>query len=580
MMVAIPDDFDENTKANIESWLASSIDEEDKRAIEKLIEEDKEEARKSFFTSLQFGTGGVRALMGLGSNRLNRYTIGQITQGFCNYLKKKFENPSIVIGFDSRKNSKEFATFAADVFSSNGIRAYLLDNLRPTPFISFLCRYLGANGAINITASHNQKDYNGYKVYGQDGAQLVSPDDTMVLEEVQKVSDFSNVKTSPNSSFIEVIHDELDDLYIEATKPYFFKLDQNKQKGAELTIIYSPLHGTGITLLPKMLENFGFTNLDLVESQSAIDSHFPGAPNPNPEEKEVLAPGVKQMVDENADLLLVTDPDADRIAVVAMHNNAPFFLNGNQSACIILDYILKNGKIPTNGAAIKTIVTTDLFAKICEDNKIKCFDLLTGFKYIGEKIREFEKTKEYQFIFGAEESYGCLIGPFARDKDAITAGAILCEMALDLKRQGKTLINSLFEIYHTHGFYEEKLHSLRFDPGPIGIEKMKTIMENLRTSKLTKIGETDIEIIEDYEKQVKITHGKEEPMSDLPKSNVLLFRLDQNKKLVIRPSGTEPKIKIYASMKIEEDLAIEELQRKANDHLNHLIDDFQKLCGH
>lgn len=565
------DHMEESIEREIKEWLGSATDENTHAAIRSLQKNDPKELEEAFRGKLSFGTGGVRALMGVGPSRLNIYTIRRITQGLCDCLKRKSGPLKIVIGHDSRHQSTTFAEEVAKVAAGNGIEAFLLEELRPTPFISFLLRHLGCVCGINITASHNPKTYNGYKVYGADGAQITAPLDNEIINHVDQIHSFSQVQIAPSdSTLIHRLGDEYDNTYLKESAALALHSELDHKEGDKLKIIYSPLHGAGITLVPRLLNQWGFSSLQLVEEQMTPNGNFPAAEKPNPEEPSAMALGIEQMKKEKSDIFIATDPDADRLGAAILTPMGPKSFNGNELACILLKEILKSLKekkrLPKNGAVIKTIVTTELFAKIAAGYGIQCLDLLTGFKYIGEKIHAWEKEPgSPQFIFGAEESYGSLYGTVARDKDALLASGLLCESALRAKLEGKTLENLLQEIYAEYGIFRQRLISLPLKTS------VSSILDHLRASPPTIIGEHRIESIEDYESSLKTT-GKEKSPLNLPASNVLLYRLENEGKLVIRGSGTEPKLKIYAELKGD-------TIQGCDAALNQLVDAFsQKLA--
>jgi phosphomannomutase len=538
----------------IDYWLTGPFDDKTKAEILALQKSNPQELIDAFYSELSFGTGGLRGLMGPGTNRLNIYTIQLATQGLANYLRK--ENPkgkkSVLIGFDSRHHSKEFAEEAARVLAANDIHVYLLSELRPTPYISFACRFKKADAAIMITASHNPKEYNGYKVYWSDGAQVVAPHDVGIVKEVNALKDLSSVKLAPiDHPLIEKVPTTLDAEYFKAISPLQCFPKEDKAKGASLKIVYTSLHGTGITIIPKALENWGFPTIHLIKNQVTIDGDFPTVAFPNPEYKETLALSIQHLEQTASDIALASDPDADRIGVVVRHKGKAVLLNGNEVAAICIDFLCavlpKLGKMPSNGAFVTTIVTTELLKKIAETHHVACFEVLTGFKYIGEKIHLWETTgQKYQFLFGAEESYGYLLGTHSRDKDAIIAACLLAEIALDAKSQGDTLVDRLHQIYKKYGIFREKQLSIDFHPGAAGMEQMAAMMRRLRASFPKEILGQRVICIEDYSAQTRllVDSQKIEPL-DLPQSDVLLFRLADQTRLVIRPSGTEPKLKIY-----------------------------------
>jgi phosphomannomutase len=543
-------------KSKILSWLDGPYDENTKKQIIDLLEKDLSKINDAFYKKLDFGTGGIRALMGVGTNRLNNYTIQTATQGLANYLLSVKPNKklSVVIGYDNRNNSKEFAMHSARVLAGNGILTYVFDKLRPTPYISFACRFLKCDAAIMITASHNAKEYNGYKVYWDDGGQILPPHDTGIIEKVNEIISPSQTKLSKeNDSLIKILKDEIDPPYFEKVTNLQLNKEENQEFGKELKVIYSNLHGTGITTAPTALKDWGFSNVSFVEKQKTIDGNFTCAPSPNPEEKKALLLGIEQTEKEKADLFIATDPDADRMAVAINHNNEAIILTGNQIACLLVEHICssltKANNFEKNSAFVKSIVTTELFANIVKSYDGNCFDVLTGFKYIAQKILLWEEDKSYKYIFGAEESYGYLYGTFVRDKDATIAACLICELALIAKRQQKTLIDLLSDIYKKHGIYREDQLSIKFEESQIGMKKMQDLMTTLRKAPPKTISNCEVAIIEDYQtkKGTNINENKTYDLT-LPNSNVLIYYLSDKSKIVIRPSGTEPKIKIYISV--------------------------------
>ncbi len=540
----------------VQSWLSGPYDDATKAEIQSKLKNDAQNLIDAFFTDLSFGTGGLRGLMGIGTNRLNRYTIQIATQGLANYLlqqKKAAEKISVFIGFDSRHHSQEFARQSACVLAGNGIHVYLLPELRPTPYISFGCRHFHCDAAIMITASHNPKEYNGYKVYGSDGAQVVHPHDTGIMQEVAKIKTLSQVRQVPlDDPHIELVDLSLDSAYLDAIRPLQHFPKDNRSDGKNLAIAYTSLHGTGITIVPKALNDWGFTTIHPVDAQIKPDGNFPTVPFPNPEYPEALKLGIEKMVATSSDLLIANDPDADRIGIAVMHQGKPVILNGNEVAAICVDYLCTINQMPTKAAFVTTIVTTELIKAISQANHMSCFEVLTGFKYIGEKIHEWELQQDgFRFIFGAEESYGYLLGTHARDKDAIITSCLIAEIALQAKKEKKTLVDRLHAIYRQYGIYREKQASLNFQPGKEGMEEMEKLMLSLRTHIPKTIGNLAIIGIEDYQTGKGIlglhSSNQKDYLITLPQSDVLLFRLEDQSRLVIRPSGTEPKIKIYAS---------------------------------
>lgn len=545
--------MDVATEKNAQAWLDGAYDERTKAEIRRLAEENPKEFEDAFYKRLAFGTGGLRGIMGVGSNRLNTYTIGAATQGLANYLKAHVASPSVLIGYDSRHYSREFAQETAQVLASNGIKVYLYHELRPVPLVSFGLQHKQCSAGVMITASHNPREYNGYKVYWSDGAQVLPPHDTGIIDEVNKVTDPTQVtKSAFPHKLIEEIDGEVDKAYLETIRP----LQLFPGDCGDLKIVYTPLHGAGITMVPRALEDWGYHNVTLVEQQKTPDGDFPTVNYPNPEEPEALTLGIETLKASGSDLLIATDPDVDRVAIVAMHQGKPVAFNGNEAACLALEHLcraLTEAKgWPPKPMFVKTIVTTELFRTIAEHHGAACLDVLTGFKYIGQKIAQWEEEKgagvtTHHYIFGGEESYGCLYGTHARDKDAVITSCLLAEVALHQKRQGKTLVDLLEEIYRKYGIFREKLHSLTF-PGKEGAEQMQAMMTQLREHPPHTIGEMAVVAVEDYlNRQTYYPEsGKTEPLL-LPKSNVLRFWLADETKLVVRPSGTEPKMKLYGA---------------------------------
>jgi phosphomannomutase len=570
----------------VDYWLEGPFDEKTKAEVRALLEKNPQGLIDAFFTDLSFGTGGMRGIMGPGTTRMNIYTIRLATQGLANYLQKQNNSSklSVLIGFDSRHHSQEFAKEAAKVLAANGIHVYLLSELRPTPYISFSCRFKKANAAIMITASHNPKEYNGYKVYWSDGAQVVYPHDEGIVKEAEKLKDLSSVHlTSLNDPLIEIVPtSSIDDEYLKAIAPFQHFPQENKKSGPSLKIIYTSLHGTGITIVPKALKQWGFSTIKMVENQITIDGDFPTVAFPNPEYKETLKLSIEHLEQTQSDIALATDPDADRIATVLRHQGKTVLINGNEMAAICVDYLCEVlttlKEMPSKGAFVTTIVTTELVKKIAGAYQKFCFEVLTGFKYIGEKIHLWETSKEdYQFIFGAEESYGYLLGTHARDKDAIIVSCLIAEIALYAKLQGETLLDRLHKIYRKYGVFREKQMSINFNSGKEGMEQMASVMDRLRSDPPKDIAGKSVVFLEDYEKRFRYDSksGKTEQL-ELPKSDVLLFRLDDHTRLVIRPSGTEPKIKIYGGVTTASFRTIEEAIQECDNRLDLLLDALKK----
>lgn len=552
----LPLSLDPVAKKNVEQWLIQDYDQTTKETIRKLAIEDSAELNSAFYTNLEFGTGGMRGVMGVGTNRMNAYTIGKATQGLANYINsQKIDSPSVLIGYDSREQSREFAEVAAKTLAGNGIKVYLFKELRPTPLVSFGCRFKKCTAAIMITASHNPPQYNGYKVYWDDGSQVLPPHDTGIIEEVTKIESLSQVHQSDfNNPLIEELLEDVDNAYVKAIEPLSLYKEEIKKNGHQLHILYTSLHGTGITLMPRVLKDWGFTHLSFVEKQIVPDGKFTYAPSPNPEEIKALQMGMDEMAYKRADILIATDPDADRVGVVCMHNGEAVRLNGNQVACLCLDHILKRrkhlGNLPKNAAFVKTITTTELFKKICDDNNVAMFDVLTGFKYVAEKIREWESEGgTYEYLFGGEESYGYLWGTETRDKDALTAGLLIAEIALVAKLDGKTLVDVRDEISRKYGLYYEALLTLSFPETKEGRDKMTHALDQLRKNPPKEINGIAVKTIDDYDIQLRleVSSGAKSELK-LAQSNVLVYWLNDGSKVMVRPSGTEPKVKFYCGV--------------------------------
>lgn len=564
----------ETVNSNVLSWMESNIDEKSKAEIIKMLQENETELIESFYKKLEFGTGGMRGKMGIGTNRINKYTIGLATQGFSNYLKSNFKNLKeikVVVAFDSRNNSKEYARVAAEVFSANDIFVYLFDDMRPTPELSFAIRRLNSQGGIVITASHNPKEYNGYKVYWEDGAQVVSPHDKKIIEEVNKLS-INDINFNFKEEKISIIGEDIDSLYLAELQRVSMR---EKIEEEDLKILYSPIHGTGIKLLPAAMELFGFKNFSILKEQSNADGNFPTVKSPNPENAETLEMLITKAKETNSELILATDPDADRVGVgIRMENGEYYLLNGNQTGSILAHFVLsvlkEKNKILKDDYIVKTIVTTDLISNIAEKYDVECIEVLTGFKYIAQVIRENTGRK---FLGGFEESYGYLFSDFVRDKDAIMASVMIAEAAAWAKKQDKTLWDILLEIYTENGFYKEKLINIVKE----GIEGQKEILgliENLREDAPALINDTNVIIIRDYLTGIEsnLFNGTQKQI-DLPSSNVLQFILEDGSKITIRPSGTEPKIKFYFSVneKLDNPENFEKINKLLDEKLDNLV---------
>ena len=539
------------TQQYIDSWLNGNFDKETKKEILRMQAEDPAALSDAFYRTLEFGTGGMRGILGVGTNRMNKYTVGFATQGLANYLIKCCkQNIKVAISFDSRNFSTEFASISANILAANGIQVFLFDSLRPTPELSFAVRHLQCNAGIMITASHNPKEYNGYKVYWNDGGQLVPPHDKNVINEVNKIKSVDQVKWDGHPELIRMIGKDIDNVYLTLIK----RLTLNPETVAEakdLCIVYTPLHGTGISVVPQALADFGFKNVHIVEEQAVTDGNFPTVKSPNPEEHAALELAIAKAKKVKADIVLATDPDADRVGIAVRGKGGAYQLfNGNQTATLLFHYVLSQTNInPLNNNyfLVKTIVTTDLINQIATDYNVECFDVLTGFKYIAEKIREFEGEK--QFMVGGEESYGYLVSDFVRDKDAVSACCLIAEMAAYYKTvYHKSLIDQLETLYRQYQYFKEDMVSLT-EPGEAGMQAIQQRMSDLREKSPKTLGGQRVLKIYDYKAQHSYnTVTKTSERIELPVSNVLQFITEDGSKVTVRPSGTEPKIKFYFSV--------------------------------
>jgi len=539
--------FSPQVREKISSWLQGPYDEKTKKEILLLLKTNPQALEDAFFSELAFGTGGMRALMGVGTNRMNAYTVQRACQGLANYLRKqpaKKEQSRVLIGYDSRHNSHLFAQICARVLAANGIEAYLFRQLRPTPLLSFGCIYYHCTAALMITASHNPPSYNGMKVYWDDGAQVLPPHDSGIIKEIEKITQLSEIRiTGVKDPLIHAVGSRLDSIYIETTRSLQCSFGLSQKEGAGLKIIYSNLHGAGITLVPLALKAWGFSSVHIVQKQKSIDGDFPHALSPNPEEKKSLLLGVKDLLQRKAAIFLATDPDADRVGVAVRHRGKAILFSGDQIASLLLYYILESGRhLPDNAAFVKTIVTTELFKAILDHYKRPCIEVLTGFKYIAEKIRLWEETREYEYVFGAEESYGYLMGSFVRDKDAVSTCCLIAELALFCKKKRMSLYDLLLSLYEKFGIFREKLSTISFPESKEGHAKRDEVMAALRKKPPASFLRKKVLLYTDYLE-------KTEKQLFLPKSNVLSFFLEDESKIVIRPSGTEPTIKIYIGVK-------------------------------
>ena len=560
-----------------QQWLTDQYDEETRKKVQELIDNDPNELTESFYRNLEFGTGGLRGIMGVGTNRMNIYTVAMATQGFANYSKKMNPNEKelrVAVAYDCRNNSPAFANITADVMSANGIHVFLFDCLRPTPELSFAVRELHCHAGVMVTASHNPKEYNGYKAYWNDGGQLVSPHDKNVIAEVEKILDPSMVNFKRKPELITILDEKFDDIYLDKVFGLSLSLDLIK-KHKDLKIVYTPIHGTGRRLVPEILKRKGFENVYCVEEQMVVDGDFPTVKSPNPEEPAAMALAVKKAQEINADLVLATDPDADRVGCAVKDDKGEFILlNGNQAASVFLYYLLTRwnelGKLTGKEFVVKTIVTTELLFEIAKKYDVDRYDVLTGFKYIASKILELEGKK--QFIGGGEESYGYLAGDFVRDKDAVVATSLLAEAMAWAAEQGKTFYELLCDIYREFGLYKEKLVSLT-KKGISGTEEIKAMMARFRETPPTEIvGEKVVEIRDYKSLEAKDLCTGKVTTIDLPKSDVLQFFTETGSKISIRPSGTEPKIKFYFSMKGKIEGSLDASMKAMDSKLNAAAD--------
>lgn len=570
--------IDNLAKQNSEQWLLSeAIDQQTKDFIIDLIKNNIEQFNESFYRNLEFGTGGLRGIMGIGTNRMNQYTVSMATQGFVNYIIKCNPNKQIkaVISFDSRNKSEEFALITAKVMAANGFKVFLFNELRPTPVLSYAVRQLKCDAGVMITASHNPKEYNGYKAYWNDGGQLVYPHDTLVIEEAVKIKDFSQVKSNGNENNITIVDSSFDKLYLNEVLKLSLS-PKTIEKHSNIKICYTPLHGTGITMVPKALEMYGFKNISIVKEQAVLDGDFPTCKSPNPEEHSAMELGMKLAKEIDADVLLATDPDADRVGIAVKDNNNEFVLiNGNQTATVLTYYILKilkeTDRLKGNEYTIKTIVTSELIRKVSESFGVKNYDVFTGFKFIAEKILELESKEKY--ICGGEESYGFSIGDYVRDKDAVSACCLIAEVCAWAKEQGKSFFDILLDIYLEYGFFKEELLSITIK-GKSGAEQIQKMMADFRHNPPKTIIGLEVVMIKDYQKQTTLdTITLKEEILGFPKSNVLQFFLKDGSKISIRPSGTEPKIKFYFGVfnQLNSIKEYPELEKKADAKIQKII---------
>ena len=555
--------MDNNTLLNevlskAQAWLAGNYNEETKNDIRRMMNaDDKTELIESFYRDLEFGTGGLRGIMGAGTNRMNIYTVGAATQGLSNYLIAQFPHVkqiSVVIGHDCRNNSRLFAEISANIFSANGIKVYLFEDLRPTPEASFAIRQLGCQSGIILTASHNPKEYNGYKAYWDDGAQMIAPHDENVITEVTKITNVDDIKFNGNPALIEIIGEEIDKAFIENIKKLSLSPDSIK-RNSDLKIVYTPIHGTGVKLIPRALKEYGFTNIIPVPEQNVVSGDFPTVVSPNPEEPAALDMAVKKAIETDADIVMASDPDADRLGIAVKNDKGEWILvNGNQTALLFVYYLIRRwkelGKLTGNQYIVKTIVTTEIIKQIAERNNVEMFDCFTGFKWIAAVIRENEGKKQY--IGGGEESYGFLPEDFARDKDAVSSCALMAEIAAWAKDNGKTLFELLQDIYLEYGFGKEKGISV-VRKGKSGAEEIAQMMRDFRSNPPKEIAGSKVSFIKDYDslKMKNIATGELTGLDFPATSNVLQYFTEDGTKISVRPSGTEPKIKFYIEVRGE-----------------------------
>ncbi|MFW6326970.1 MAG: phospho-sugar mutase [Bacteroidota bacterium] len=564
-------------KAN--NWLKSKIDNETRAQLEHLINEDQDELIESFYQNLEFGTGGLRGIMGVGTNRVNIYTVGMATQGLSNYLKKQFKGKisqiRVAIAHDSRNNSRLFAEKTADIFSANGFKVYLFDALRPTPELSFAIRYLRCQSGVMVTASHNPKEYNGYKVYWEDGGQIIAPHDKNIIEEVLAIKAIDEINFDKKQENIEILGKVIDEVYTDKVKTLSLSPEVIRRQ-SDLKIVYTPIHGTGVKLVPMILKKFGFKNIYNVPEQDVVDGNFPTVHSPNPEETAALNLAIEKAKEIDADLVMGTDPDADRVGIVVRNTKHEFeILNGNQTAAILIYYLLRkwkeNDKLTGSEYIVKTIVTTELLTELAEHFGVEHYHVLTGFKYIADIIQRFEGEKT--FIGGGEESYGYLAGDFVRDKDAVMSCALIAEVAAWAKDQEKTLFDILLDIYTQFSFYKERLISV-VRKGKSGAEEIQEMMAEFRKNPPKTLAESRVSFIHDYaaSETYDVLNDTKRPI-DLPKSNVLQFETQDGTKISIRPSGTEPKIKFYFSVKdkLKNKSKFESVNKQLEDKIDGII---------
>lgn len=549
----LKDNYAQNMIDRAEAWMSPPFDDDTIRQVKDLMENNPDEFKESFYTDLEFGTGGLRGIMGVGTNRLNKYTVGLATQGFANYLNQQFEGKSsaVAIAYDSRNNSPEFARNAADVLTANGIKVHLFEALRPTPLLSFAVRHLNCQGGIVVTASHNPPAYNGYKVYWEDGGQIVRPHDSGIINEVRAIASYDQVKSVGNDNLLSMIGAEVDEAYLKILATKSLSADAIRAQ-SDMPIVYTSLHGTGVTMVPKALEMIGLKNVHLVTSQEAPDGNFPTVESPNPEEGAALAEGVNLAKELSAEIVLGTDPDTDRVGIAVRNEDGEYvLLNGNDTGALLVWYQLTRLKelnqVPSNGFIGKTVVTSEIIAEIATHFGLPCYDTLTGFKWIADLIRN--KEGKEVFITGGEESYGYMIGDFVRDKDGVAASMIICEMTAWAKSKGLNLLQLLQEIHEATSVYREALVSMKKE-GMAGKEEIALMMKNFRENPPSSLGGEKVITMIDYQNGTSRTIETGEANTiDLPASNVIQYILEDGSRVTARPSGTEPKIKFYFSVR-------------------------------
>lgn len=571
-------DYKEKYNEWLDSKVISETIKEELRSIT-----DEKEIEDRFYKELDFGTGGLRGVIGAGSNRMNVYTVSKATQGFANYLNKNFEAPKVAIAYDSRNMSKEFAEAAALTLCANNVKVFLFESLRPTPMLSFTVRHLNCQGGIVITASHNPKIYNGYKVYDEFGGQVTDEKAGLIIGEVNSIVNYEDIKTidlevALKDNILEYIGEEVDKAYLEEVKALTIRTELVKEKAEDLKVIYTPIHGSGNMPVRRVLKELGYVNVEVVKEQEMPDGNFPTASYPNPENAQVFELALEMAKTSNPDIIFGTDPDCDRIGAVVKENSGEYkVLTGNQTGLLLTDYILSSlkeeGKLPSNGVVIKTIVTSEGARAIANYYGVEIMDVLTGFKYIGEKIRQFQENGDKKYLFGFEESYGYLAGEFVRDKDAVIASMLIAEMTLYYKEQGKSLYEALIELYNRVGFFKEDLISIELQ-GKEGQEKIGKCLDLLRETALTEVDGVKIAKRLDYKlsKEEDLVNASEEVIN-LPKSNVLKYILVDGSSFVVRPSGTEPKMKVYSAVKGESLTNAEEKLKRFNEKVMEIINE-------